>query len=90
MAKHLREDEGLYKCYQANVAMRLHDNHGITGFIERTAAADDILHLIFQSGVDDEPSWLKKHWWKLLIVLVVALIIWCGVDLRDGMFGGGF
>ena len=61
MAKHLLEDGGLYIAYQANVAMLLHDRHGITGEKERNAAADDILHLIFQSGADDEPSWLKKH-----------------------------
>lgn len=48
MAKHLREDEGLRIGYQANVAMLLHDRHGITDHEARNKAADDILRLIFE------------------------------------------
>jgi len=49
MAKHLREDEGLRQTYEANVAMLLHDRHGITDHDKRNAAAKDILHLVFES-----------------------------------------
>ena len=33
--------------YIANIAMRLHDHHGITNYDKRNAAAEDILELIF-------------------------------------------
>ena len=35
--------------YQANIAMLLHDRHGITDYDARNAAADDIIKLIFES-----------------------------------------
>ena len=47
MANELMNDEGLYIAYRANVAMLLHDHHGITSVLERNKAADDILSLIF-------------------------------------------
>ena len=43
----LATDEGLYQGYQANVAMLLHDQYGITDYEKRNKAADDILSLIF-------------------------------------------
>lgn len=49
MAKHLREDKGLRLSYEANVAMLLHDRHGIKGEKQRNLAARDILRLIFES-----------------------------------------
>ena len=49
MAKHLMNDEGLYLGYQANIAMLLHDHHGIANIDKRNKAADDILRLIFNS-----------------------------------------
>ena len=33
--------------YVANIAMLLHDRHGITNYDKRNAAAEDILELIF-------------------------------------------
>ena len=47
MAEFLSKDEGLYISYQANIAMLLHDRHGITDYEKRNAAADEILSLIF-------------------------------------------
>ncbi len=41
------EDEGFRMSYQANIAMLLHDRHGITGVNERNAAADEIIKLVF-------------------------------------------
>ena len=35
--------------YVANIAMLLHDHHGITDFDKRNAAAEDILKLVFYS-----------------------------------------
>jgi len=35
--------------YIANIAMLLHDHHGITNYEKRNAAAEDILKLIFYS-----------------------------------------
>ena len=54
MGKMLAEDEGLYQGYQANVAMLLHDKHGITDMEKRNKAADDILSLIFSIPLKQE------------------------------------
>jgi len=35
--------------YVSNVAMLLHDRYGITDYETRNKAADDIIHLIFES-----------------------------------------
>jgi hypothetical protein len=47
MGKAIAEDDSLRLTYESNVAMRLHDQHGITGFRERNLAAADVLSLIF-------------------------------------------
>lgn len=49
MANTLKCDKGLRLSYEANVAMLLHDRHGITDHDKRNAAAKDILHLVFES-----------------------------------------
>ena len=47
MRNTLTRDEDLRFGYQSNIAMLLHDRHGITGHDERNAAAQDILDLVF-------------------------------------------
>ncbi len=47
MGKAISEDDGLRLSYEANVAMRLHDQHGITDFRKRNLAAADVLSLVF-------------------------------------------
>lgn len=42
-----KEDDGLYIAYHANIAMLLHDRHGITDIDKRNAAAEDIMKLVF-------------------------------------------
>ena len=49
MASAFRDDPGFRDGYVANVAMLLHDRHGITGYEERNKAADEIVHLILES-----------------------------------------
>lgn len=41
------EDPDFKMSYIANIAMLLHDHHGITNYEKRNAAAEDILKLIF-------------------------------------------
>lgn len=41
------KDEGLKIAYISNIAMLLHDQHGITNYDKRNQAAEDILKLIF-------------------------------------------
>jgi len=41
------EDPDFKMGYIANIAMLLHDHHGITNYDKRNAAAEDILKLIF-------------------------------------------
>jgi len=53
MARSLKRDLGLRHTYEANIAMLLYDRHGITGVVERTAAAEDIMELVFGLKVDD-------------------------------------
>ena len=43
-----RKDPDFRRVYQDNIAMLLHDRHGITGHAERNAAADDIISLVFE------------------------------------------
>ena len=45
--KAFEEDPSFRQAYQDNIAMLLHDRHGITEMDARNAAADDILKLIF-------------------------------------------
>ena len=42
-------DDGFKEAYISNIAMLLHDRHGITDYEKRNAAAKDILHLVFWS-----------------------------------------
>ncbi len=43
------EDPEFRNTYIANIAMLLHDRHGIIDFVARNSAADEILTLIFQA-----------------------------------------
>ncbi len=43
------KDDGFKEAYIANIAMLLHDRHGITNYEKSNAAAEDILKLIFYS-----------------------------------------
>ena len=43
----LEKDEGLKISYVSNIAMLLHDRHGITDYDKRNQAAEDILKLVF-------------------------------------------
>lgn len=43
------KDEDFKYGYIANIAMLLHDRHGITNYDKRNAAAEDILQLVFYS-----------------------------------------
>lgn len=47
MSQALRDDKGLLQAYHANVAMLVHDRHGVTGKTERDQLARDVLALIF-------------------------------------------
>ena len=47
--KAFKEDPDFRHGYQCNIAMLLHDHHGITGMSERNKAADEIIKLIFES-----------------------------------------
>lgn len=50
LMKEAFEDDPYFKeGYISNIAMLLHDNHGITDYEKRNAAARDILHLVFWS-----------------------------------------
>ena len=42
------KDPGFRMGYQANIAMLLHDRHGITEINARNAAADEIIDLVFR------------------------------------------
>jgi len=48
--KAFEEDPGFRRVYQDNIAMLLHDRHGITGHEKRNKAADDIIKLIFEDA----------------------------------------
>lgn len=39
--------------YQCNIAMLLHDHHGITDYKKRNSAASDIIKLVFDSPQND-------------------------------------
>ena len=43
-----RKDPDFRRVYQDNIAMLLHDRHGIIGQYERNTAADDIINLVFE------------------------------------------
>ncbi|MEE9548744.1 MAG: hypothetical protein V3V68_05255 [Nitrosomonadaceae bacterium] len=47
MANCFREDPDLQLTYIANIAMLLHDQHGITNYKKRNVAAKDIFDLVF-------------------------------------------
>lgn len=49
MKKAFEADPHFKEGYISNIAMLLHDNHGITDYEKRNAAARDILHLVFWS-----------------------------------------
>lgn len=57
-----RMDPGFRRVYQDNIAMLLHDRHGIIGQYERNTAADDIIRLVFEEPVtvkDEREFWEK-------------------------------
>lgn len=56
MAKYLHEDDGLRQGYVANVAMLLHDRHGIKNTEKRNKAAEEILDLIFGKDYEETKS----------------------------------
>lgn len=43
-----KADEYFKRVYVANIAMYLHDHHGVTDYKERNAAGEGILKLIFE------------------------------------------
>jgi len=43
----LKKDENFKQVYVSNVAMLLHDRHGIKAFDKRNNAAEEIIDLIF-------------------------------------------
>ncbi len=49
MKKAFEADPYFKEAYISNIAMLLHDFHGITDYEKRNAAARDILHLVFWS-----------------------------------------
>ena len=49
MAKAFAADPDFRRAYVDNVAMLLHDRHGIKNYEKRNAAGDDIVRLIFES-----------------------------------------
>ena len=46
---HFEEDEDFRRVYQSNIAMLLHDRHGITNHKIRNKIADDIMEVIFEA-----------------------------------------
>ena len=49
MRETFERDEDLRRVYRDNIAMRLHDHHGITDYDKRNAAAEDLIDLIWFS-----------------------------------------
>ncbi|KKL25890.1 hypothetical protein LCGC14_2400790 [marine sediment metagenome] len=49
MANYFTKNPGCRLTYVANIAMLLHDHHGITNHKKRNAAANDIMNLIFNT-----------------------------------------
>jgi hypothetical protein len=47
MSEALRNDESLRRSYVDNIAMMLHESHGIVDYDQRNKAANDVLNLIF-------------------------------------------
>ena len=47
MRNAFEKDSGLYEGYSSNIAMLLHDKHGIVNHEQRNKAAEAILTLIF-------------------------------------------
>ena len=47
MSQAFRDDPGLFHSYHANVAMLVHDRHGITDKAARDRLASEVLQLIF-------------------------------------------
>jgi len=47
MRNAFEKDSGLYEGYRSNIAMLLHDKHGIINHEQRNKAAEAILTLIF-------------------------------------------
>lgn len=58
------DDPDFRRGYQDNIAMLLHDRHGITEIDARNAAADDILKLVF--GSDRDSSYMSPQFEILL------------------------
>lgn len=57
-----KEDPDFRYAYQSNIAMLLHDRHGITDYGARNVAADDILRLVFESGSEEaEQGYVSPH-----------------------------
>jgi hypothetical protein len=56
MIEAFQNDEDLWRAYRDNIAMTLHDRHGITAKDKRDHAAADIMKLIFETVHDvDQP-----------------------------------
>ena len=49
MSDAFKADPQFREGYVNNVAMLLHDRHGITGYAKRNKAAEEIIRLIFES-----------------------------------------
>lgn len=54
MSQAFRDDQGLLLAYHANVAMLVHDRHGVTDKDARDKLASDVLALIF--GLTDQEA----------------------------------
>ncbi len=55
MIEAFQNDDDLWRAYRDNIAMTLHDRHGITAKDKRDHAAADIMKLIFET-VHDQPK----------------------------------
>lgn len=76
-----RMDPGFRRVYQDNIAMLLHDRHGIVGHHERDAAAEDIINLVF--GERDMTVKDEREFWEKGIEAEAKR---AGIDTR-GMVG---
>ncbi len=47
MSQAFRDDRGLYQAYHANIAMLVHDRHGVTDHTARNKLASEVMGLLF-------------------------------------------